>query len=302
MLVILMGVLLNLSFSGFVRADMSSTNYQIKWDNVSAGGEDTSSSASYQLRDSVGEQAVGDGSSATYDLRAGYRQGVFDEVATFDVFIQYRNSQMAATALSGETVTVNNGLSFAVGDMILVVANEGDAQDTAMGRIESIAGNDLTVDFFINAGVAPIVDGGSDYIYELSAASLSMGELADSVLVSGVVGWEVNADVDDGYHVYVYEDHDLRSESDPSDVITDVSDGDVSSGVEYGGRSTDTSLSLSTFDTQDTAFDTEPQEVGSRTDNSFLSRDFVTTSVVVNGSVVDGTYSHTVTYVYVGDY
>jgi len=40
-----------LSFSVF--ATMTSTNYEIQWDEINAGGGEGSSSASYQLRDSV---------------------------------------------------------------------------------------------------------------------------------------------------------------------------------------------------------------------------------------------------------
>lgn len=285
-----------------VLAAMSSSNYEIKWDSVTPGGEDTSSSATYQLRDTVGDVAAGDSDSATYQNNSGYRQGVFDQTATFRVLIQYKNSQVGATALVGDAVTVVSTVGYAVGNYILIAENEGDTQISAIGQIVSIAGNDLTVDFLTNSGSVPVIDGSGDYVYNLDASSLSFGSLTSGVIETGVIGWEVDADVSDGYHVYVYQDHDLRKTTDIAEIITGVGDGSVSAGVEYGAKSSDSTLSLSTFDSQDTAFDEDFQEVGSRSNNSFISRDFITSKVVINTSVVDGTYSHTLTFVYVGDY
>ena len=148
----------------------------------------------------------------------------------------------------------------------------------------------------------PTIDGNEDYIYNMNASSLSFGSLTSNNITTGVIGWEANADVSEGYHVYVYQDHDLRVASDITKVIDGVTDGDVSLGVEYGGRSSDDSLLLSTFDSQDTAFTDEFQEVGSRMNDSFISRDFITSRINVNSFVEDGTYSHTLTFVYVGDY
>jgi hypothetical protein len=298
-----MGTIALLALPGqVVLAAMSSANYEIKWDAVTPGGEDTSVSASYRLRDSVGETAGGSNSSTTYQNGAGYRQGVFDQVATFKVMIQYRNSQVAATAFSGNTVTVGSTTGFSVDDYIAVVENDGDGQDSAIGKVISIVGNDLTVDFFTDSGSTPTIDGSNDYVYNLNASSLSFGSLTANHVETGIIAWEVDADVSEGYHVYVYQDHDLRKTTDISEVIDGVSDGDVSAGVEYGARSSDSSLALSTFDTQDTAFDEDFQEVGSRSDNSFMSRDYLTASVVRNNSVDDGTYNHTLTLLYVGDY
>ena len=295
------GLLLGLPTES-VLAAMSSSNYEIKWDSVTPGGEDTSSSATYQLRDTVGDVAAGDSDSSTYQNNSGYRQGVFDQTATFEVFIQYRNSEVAATALAGEIVSVSSVTGYSVGNMIVVVQNVGDSQVSAIGRIESILGTDFTVDFLTDSGSVPTIDGNEDYIYNMNASSLSFGSLTSNNITTGVIGWEANADVSEGYHVYVYQDHDLRVASDITKVIDGVTDGDVSLGVEYGGRSSDDSLLLSTFDSQDTAFTDEFQEVGSRMNDSFISRDFITSRINVNSFVEDGTYSHTLTFVYVGDY
>ena len=63
------------NFAGFASAYvMGSSNYRIESDSINTGGEDTSSSASYQLKDTVGEIGTGISSSASYAMHAGYRQ------------------------------------------------------------------------------------------------------------------------------------------------------------------------------------------------------------------------------------
>jgi hypothetical protein len=52
---------------------MGSSNYKIQQDSVNFGG-DWSSSASFQMEDTVGEVATGDSSSSSYVLHAGYQQ------------------------------------------------------------------------------------------------------------------------------------------------------------------------------------------------------------------------------------
>ncbi len=53
---------------------MGSTNYRMQSDSLNTGGLDTGTSASYKLQDTIGETATGDSTSATYKLKAGYRQ------------------------------------------------------------------------------------------------------------------------------------------------------------------------------------------------------------------------------------
>ena len=302
MLVILMVSLLFLSYSRDVFASMSSANYQIRWDTVSVGGGDTATSATYQLRDAVGGQGIGQGTSTTYDLRSGYREGIFDPVVTFNTFIQYRNSQVAATALSSLTVTVTSVAGFSVGDKVLLVGDEGDSQKSAIGQISSVGASDITVDAWVNSGVMPTIDGSSDYLYSMTSPTLSFNTLSSTTMTTGAFGWEVTADLPSGYSVYLFEDHDLQT-SGAGSVITDVADGTVSIGAtEYGARSSDTTLSGSTFDTQDTAITSTWQQVGSRSGVAWDARDFVTLRTTITGAVTSGTYSQTLTLVYVGDY
>ena len=97
------------------------------------------------------------------------------------------------------------------------------------------------------------------------------------------------------------EDHDLQNAD--SVPIADVADGTVSVGAgEYGAISSDTSLASSTFDTADTAITSALQQVASRSDNSFSTRDFLTLKVAPVSGQASGTYTQTLSLIYVGDY
>ncbi|MFH0890459.1 MAG: fibronectin type III domain-containing protein, partial [Candidatus Liptonbacteria bacterium] len=63
------------NITGFAFAEMSSVNYQIDWDSITAGGESQASSTSYNLRDTIENQGSGLSTSATYQDTAGYRAG-----------------------------------------------------------------------------------------------------------------------------------------------------------------------------------------------------------------------------------
>lgn len=283
--------------SSFVLAQMSSTNYRIDWDNVGFGGGEDSSSASYRLYDSVGGQSIGETSSASYTARSGYRQGSYDRVVNFEFFAQNNSSQVAATAFSSTTVSVTSSSGFAVDDMIAIVQDAGASQVVSIGKITSIAANDLVVDYL--TGTTPVIDGTNDVVYLLDSTAISFGSLTSAAISTGILAWEALADVDDGYSVYIYESSELTN---GAVNIADVADGTVSAGVsEYGARSSDTTLS-STFDTQDTAFTSTPQVVGSRFATSYASRDFLTLKAGVSVAQASGSYAQVLNLIYVGDY
>lgn len=282
-----------------VESAMSSTNYQIQWDSVGSGGSDTSSSASYKLHDTIGTNQ-GISSSTTYRVDAGYRGGIYDPTVSFAVFSQVTSSQVAATALVSTTVTVTSTAGFSVGDYIAVVQDQGAGQVSAIGKVTVVGGSTLTVDELKDGGTAPTINGSNDYVYKLSGSSLPLGTFSASVVTTGIVGWDSSADVSYGYSVYLYEDQNLTT---GSATIPDVSDGAVTAGFsEYGARSSDTTLTGSTFDTADTAITGSLQQVASRTDNSLKARDFVTLKVGISSAQASGNYSHTLTFVFVGNY
>lgn len=279
---------------------MTSTNYEIRFDNFGSGGEDTSSSSSYLLRDSVGGTSSQGSSSSSYQLNSGYRAGIFDRSVDFTLFIQDKSSQVAATSRAGNTVGVTSTAGIAVGDMVVVIQDEGESQVEAIGEVISVAPSDFTVDAFTARTTLPTIDGTNDLVYVLDGSVISLGTLTDSIVATGIIGWEADVETDDGYSVYIYEDTDLNS---GGEVIPDVMDGTVTAGdSEYGGRSSDGSLSDSLFDAEDTAFTTSFQQIGSRGGYEFASRDFLTIKAAVNDTQDGGTYSHNLTVIYVGDY
>lgn len=281
-----------------VLAAMTSTNYQINWDTVGLGGEDTASSATYKLRDSLGWVGTS-ASSATYKVMDGYRVGVYDRTVDFNVFSQSRNTQVGATSSTATTVTVSTTTGYDPNDYIVLVQDEGASQVTAVGRVTSATATVITVDAF--SGGSPTIDGTNDVVYELTGSTINLGTIGSSAVSTAVIGWEATADVSQGYSVYIYENQDLLA-SGPS-TITDVSDGAVTAGAtEYGARSSDSSLALSTFDTADTALTSTLQQVASRSDNSYETRDYITLKASAASGYASGGYSHTVTAIFVGDY
>jgi hypothetical protein len=280
-------------------SNMSSSNYQIQWDSIGQGGENTSTSASYRVRDTFGN-IQGVSSSASFRQDAGFRGGVYDPTVSFAVFSQDTSSQVAATLLAGSVVTVTSVVGFSIGDYIAIIQNQGASQISAIGRVTVVAGSTLTVDELKDGGVAPVIDGSGDFVYKLSGSSLPFNTFSTSVVNTGIVGWDAAADVSSGYKVYVFEDQNLIS---GADTIPDISDGAVTAGVnEYGARSSDPSLVSSTFDTQDAPITGSLQEIASRTDNSLKARDFLTLKVGIDATQPNGTYTQTLTFVFVGNY
>ncbi|MFZ2681732.1 MAG: hypothetical protein WAZ14_01405 [Patescibacteria group bacterium] len=283
-----------------VNAAMSSTNYRIQFDSVGVGGLDNPSSASYGLRDTL-EFIQGIGTSASYRVDEGYRGGIYDPIVHFTVIAQDTASQVAATAITSTSVSVTLATGYVTGDYIAVIQNEGLSQIAAIGRITSVAGATLNIDFFTDGGTFPVIDSVNDYVYELTDTGIPLSSLTPSTAQTGILAWDVDASVPEGYSVYVFEDHDLWVSS--GTAINDVEDGAVTtSNEEYGGRSSDTTLSGSTFDTADTSFTTSLQQVASRNVSTLKSRDFLTLKVAAAETTVDGAYSHTLTVVFVGDY
>lgn len=283
-------------------AAMTSTNYKINWDEFSSGGG-TGASASYKLRDSAsGSGAATRSSSAGYAIDQGFRAGVYDSVVDFVPYVEDRSTQVAATAFTTLplVVTVTTASGFAVNDWIAIVQDEGASQATAMAQISNIAGSVLTLRSSYS-GSTPVIDGSNDYVYRMSpTASISLGTLSTSSVTTHIIGWVSTADVPQGFSMYMFANGEF---TDGVNTIPGVADGAVSVGVnEYGGRSSDSTLATSTFDTVDTAFTTEPVLVGSTSSTAFSSSGFVTLKTAIASSQVAGTYAQTLTTIFVGDY
>ncbi len=286
-------------YVNFVHAEMSSTNYKIRWDSFSTGGSDTSSSASYIVRDSITATATGSGSSSSYQLQDGYASAIDDQIISFSLKIQDVSDERTATALASTTVTTDTtGVS--VDDYILIVQDKGASQVSAIGKVSSIGAGTLTVDSLTTSGSTPTIDGTNDYVYQLDGSAITYPTLSDSYVRTAVIGFEVSSRVDNGYVVQVLEDGNMRNDSDD---IDDVSDGTVTAGSEeYGARSSDSSLSNSTFDTEDAAITTSFKEVASTTSMSYESRNFITLKAAIATETQAGSYSHIISLIASGNY
>jgi hypothetical protein len=286
-------------YVGIASAQMNSTNYQIRWDTISTGGSDTSSSATYILRDSISSTAGKQATSASYIEQSGYRAGIFDQIITFDLFIQDTTSVKPVTAFAGNTVNTDTS-GLAVDDYVVFVQDLGQAQISAMGRISSIGVGTITLDTIVNSGAVPVIDGTNDYLYQLDGNALAFDSLDTTLVKTGVIGFEVTSVNSNGYVVQVIEDGDFRT---ATAEIDDVSDGVISSGSEeYGAKSSDLDILSSTFDTEDTAITVNGQDVVSTTTAAYGERNFITLKAAIDSNTVTGNYAQTLTFIASGNF
>jgi len=282
-------LILGMSIASVAYAEMSSTNFIIRADSIDTGGDNTSSSASYILRDSVTQTAAGNSSSSSYNLRSGFRPEVFDQIVTLDVAVQNTSESTDVSSLSSTDITVDSVGYFSVGDLVVLVQDVTSTHLAAVGKITGIAANVITVDSLTSSG-SPSIDGSDDVLYRASASSLAYSTLSLTAITHRVVVWEVDSDIQNGFNIYVSEDGNLRN--DATD-IDDVSDGSVTAGSEeHGARSSDTSLANSTFDTEDTAITTAPQQVGSVTGTAFDSKGLLDIKVAADSFSASGSYAN----------
>ena len=237
---LVIGVLLLVLFSPAVLA-MSSTNYEIDWDSMNIGGEDTSSSTNYQIRDTLGEIGTGVSSSLNYEARAGYRQGIKEiPLMNFSLSTQDNSSQATYSAFdnAGKQVTVSSTTGYAVNDYIAVIENKGGSQLVALGKISSIAALVITVDKWSgdNGSMNAVPTGGDDYVYELNGSAAQLGTLLASTVKTAVTQIEVTTNTSSGYTCTITEDGNLRTIA--GAVIGDVTDGTVTADNDEYGIST----------------------------------------------------------------
>ncbi len=88
-----------------VFAAMSSANYKIPADSINIGGRDDSSSATYRIKDTIGEIATDESQSASFKLKAGYQQMAVEYV----ISISSPSDVSMTPAIGGVTGGVGNG-------------------------------------------------------------------------------------------------------------------------------------------------------------------------------------------------
>lgn len=216
---------------------MTSTNYQINWDDITGGGDDFGTSTNYQINDTIGDTAAGSGSSANYTLHAGYRYPESSNTVGFTVRAAASTPVPAWTAFNNvDQVTVSSASGFVLGDLIAVVENRGLSQKVAVGRIVSIVGLVITVDAFDGeeATISAIPAGGDDVVYRLSTNALNLGTISATTPGVGVVGVSVFSTAPNGYALYLHENTDLQN---GANNIDDVADSAVTNGSEEYGYS-----------------------------------------------------------------
>ncbi|MBM5789632.1 hypothetical protein FJZ23_00870 [Candidatus Parcubacteria bacterium] len=277
---------------------MSSTNYEIRWDTVSTGGSDTSSSASYLLRDTTSGTAGATGSSANYQVADGYRVGIFDRVISFDLYIQGNTREI--TGFAGTTVTMGSTAGLAANDYVAIVEDRTTGQVVGFGRISSVAIGSISLDRLTTDGRTPTIDGSDDYLYVMNGSSLTMTSPSANDLGFGLAAFEVTVDNDSGYTVQVYEDGDLRN---GNETVADVADGSVAAGSEeFGARSSDTTLAGSTFDTQDSAISGTAQDIATSSTFAFGERNFLRFRLSANTGTTALVYANTMTFIASGNF
>ncbi len=294
---VLVGIFIYGNFAG---ATMTSTNYEIKWDSLNAGGSDTSSSASYGLRDSISQLTSGGGTSTTYQESVGYRAGIFDQVISFSYFLQ-NTSARSVTALTNTVISTTDTAGISVGDYVMLVQDVSTSYISAVGKVASVsAGVSVTVDSLTNGGSAPTIDGTNDSLYLMNSSSLTFNTLTTTTTQNIVLGFEVTADIDNGYVVQIMDNGEMQSVI--GEKLNDVTDGTVTAGKsEFGARSSDTTLAETTFDTEDTAITTSFQDVATESTAKYEDRKFVILKAATD-SGVGGTFTNSITIVASGNF
>ncbi len=282
-------------------AEMSSSNYQIQWDTVSTGGSDTASSANFSLKDTIGGLSNPASNSTNYQLTDGYRASTTDQVLSFNLLPQNNIDERVVTAKTGLTISTTATSSLSAGDYIVLVQDKGANQVSAIGRITSIAsGSSVTVDNWSDNGTSPTIDGTNDFFYKLNGSAIAFGTLTSSTVSTSVIAFEVSANLAHGYVVQMMSHGGLTN---GTHSISDVVGGTVVAGTEgYGARSSDLTLSNSSFDTEDSAITTSFQDVATESSAKLNDRRFVTLKAAISPTTPNGTYTQTITFIASGNF
>jgi len=98
---------------GFAQALMSSANYGIPSDTMSGGGGDTSTSANYGLKDTIGQVVAGSSAGATTAAQQGYR--VTESAGLNVAFVNGSGDVIPAPTVVFSSVTAGQSASATLG-------------------------------------------------------------------------------------------------------------------------------------------------------------------------------------------
>lgn len=221
---------------------MGSVNYQIPWDSLNTGGDESSTSTNFRLYDTVGQTAAGSANSTNYQLESGYRASSDLFRLAFTVGGQsssFVTRYVRFDNVDPDYVVVSSTVGLATGDYIAAVQDVGYAALVATARVVGVAGDIVTVDYW--QGDAAMMDGFSsgsdDYVYKLDSMTIPLGSVTAGTGSAGLAGGSVISSAVNGYTVYVQADGDLTLLSSGGQTIAPVVDGTVSSDAEeYGAE------------------------------------------------------------------
>lgn len=295
-----------LAFALFTNAAfaMSSTNYLINWDNINSGGNELGTSTNFSIYDTLGDNASGTSTSATYTLSAGYRASEQADQLSLDVRSEDASTETAYSAFSngGGTVTVSSAAGFSVGDYIAVVENTGFSELVAVGKIASIAGTIITVDGFDGdgAGMSVAPAGGDDFVYRLTLNNVAFGSVSASNENVAATVSSVFSTVANGYSVYIQANQELQNVS--AQIIAAVTDGSVTLGSEeYGSENIGATAASAGTDLGVTTTQRVIQTSGADT-GGIPDRIAMLYKLAVTSSTNAGTYTQSVLYTLTANY
>ncbi len=160
---------------------------------------------------------------------------------------------------------------------------------------EAIAGEGSSTNYTLMAGFQSLSEHPT-FTFSLSDTSISFGTFLVSTVATSSYTVTTSTNAPFGFTTYIYEDGNLRVGA--AD-IDDVSDGTVTAGSEeYGISSAGTYALLGS----DTAITTSPLAVASHNKWINGASTTITHSAAISSGTSPGTYSHTVTYMSVGNF
>lgn len=275
---------------------MSSQNYEITQDSINFAGSDDGKSANYKLQDTAGEVGSGPMDSESYSIEGGFRQNDNESpYLSFNVAAASQGSKIAYTAFASSSVTLSSVPAVSAGDYIAVTENEGISQKVAVGKVESVAGNVVSVDFWSGdyAVMSAVPAGIDDYAYKMSGNTLDLGVLSSVQVNTGLSLYDVTTSARNGYTVSLYSSQAFQTSAGAS--LTNVGDGAVSVGAgEYGIRTTGDDVSTSTTDMPVLA---TPTVIASSSIRSELKRSATIYKASGNNFLMAGRYTQGVVYI-----
>lgn len=164
-------------------------------------------------------------------------------------------------------------------------------------------GISTSANYGIGAGFQYVLAKSPNIAFTISKNSVDLSVLSEASISKDTLDLTVTTKASRGYHVYIYEDHDLQS---GSNTIV-VSDGDINAGEQEYGVATDKTLQdIVTSDCGEgdgiSAITTLNQSVASRDVDFTGDPTQVCFAASKTGSTPAGRYSHTVTFIVVGNF